>query len=63
LGAAGLESLSELKPNHIQQRVQGTTVKSYAELYPCIEENCLLSDSTMPADWKADWQFAQADRW
>jgi len=63
LGAAGLDSLSQLKPSHIQQRVQGTEVKSYADLYPCIEADCLLNDNSIPKDWKQDWHLAQADRW
>ena len=63
LGAAGLESLQELKPCHINRRVEGTNIKTYAQLYPSISANCLLDDATMPDDWKDDWQQANAHQW
>ncbi len=63
LAAAGLESFEDLKPNHIQQRVGGTVVRNYDELYPSIEEGCLLQESTVPQDWKPAWNSADAYRW
>lgn len=63
LAAAGLSSLSELKPEHINRRIQGTEIKSYAQLYPSIDDGCLLNESSIPTDWKHDWQSAQPDRW
>lgn len=63
LAAAGLDSLDQLKPDHIMHRVQGTNIKSYAQLYPCIEANSLLNTDSIPEDWKNDWNSAQADRW
>ena len=63
LAAAGLDSLDQLEPNHINHRVQGTTIKTYTQLYPCIGVDCLLDDASVPEDWKDDWQDAQSDRW
>lgn len=63
IAAAGLDSLSELKPEHINHRVHGTNIKSYAQLYPCIDSGCLLSGGCVPPDWIDDWQSAQPDRW
>jgi glutamate synthase domain-containing protein 2 len=63
IAAAGLSSLSELKPHHINRRVQGTDVKTYAELYPPIEAGSLLDDARRPADWQQHWQAASADSW
>ena len=63
LAAAGLDSLDQLEAKHINRRVQGATVKSYAQLYPVMETGCLLDDNTAPQDWKDDLQSAQADRW
>lgn len=63
LAAAGLDSLEQLEPKHILHRVQGIDIKSYAQLYPGIDNNCLLSESSIPENWKDDWQLAQADRW
>ncbi|ASJ73554.1 FMN-binding glutamate synthase family protein [Granulosicoccus antarcticus] len=63
IAAAGLDNLDQLEPRHINHRVQGATVKTYAQLYPVIEEGCLLNEMKIPDDWKDDWQSAQADRW
>lgn len=63
LGAAGVKSLSELKPSHIMHRVKGTDVKSYEEMFPTLMQGALLDAATRPASWTADWQTAQADRW
>ena len=63
IAAAGLDSLDELRPQHINRRVQGTVVKTYADLYPNITPNCLLENSTRPNDWKDDWKQADANAW
>lgn len=63
LGAAGLKSVEDLQPKHINRRVEGTNVKSYAQLYPCIGHKCLLDESTTPKGWLADWQAADPERW
>ncbi len=63
LGVAGLKSLDELAPKHINRRVQGTEIKTYEQLYPRISPNCLLHDETIPADWKDDWHAANAHAW
>lgn len=63
LAAAGLDDLDQLKPKHIKRRVQGTDVKSYAELYPKIEKGCLLSAKTIPSEWNDNWQAADAGKW
>ena len=61
-GAAGLNSLSELKSHHINRRVQGTHVSNYAELYPTIQPGCLVDDNCRPVAWQADWERASAER-
>lgn len=63
LAAAGLKSLEELKPSHIHQRVGGTVVKNYDELYPPLGEGCLLQEFTIPPDWKSAWDRADAYHW
>lgn len=63
LGSAGVQSLTELKPDHIKQRFQGTIIKSYEELFPTIEKGLLLDDCTRPATWSADWHAAHVNRW
>ncbi len=63
LGAAGLESVEQLEPKHINHRVHGTDIKTYEQLYPCMEPNALLSESTMPDDFVSDWRAADPARW
>lgn len=63
LAAAGLDSLDELEPKHINRRVQGTDIKTYAQLYPGIGPGCLLAEDTIPDDWRDDWKSARSDRW
>ena len=63
IGAAGLDSLDQLEPRHINRRVQGADVKNYAQLYPSITSGCLLKDDLVPSDWQNDWNIASADRW
>lgn len=63
LAAAGLSSFDELKPHHIIQRVQGSLVRNYEELYPTLKPGVLLSEGTRPMVWEADWQQADAHRW
>jgi len=61
--AAGLESLEDLKPSRIQQRVSGTVVRNYDKLYMPIEVGCLLQESKIPNDWKSAWNSVDAYRW
>ena len=63
LAVCGLNSLEELEPKHINQRVKGTVIKNYAELYPYITGRCLLSQADVPDDWQKDWEMASADYW
>lgn len=63
LALAGLEKLDQLEPKHINQRVSGTVIKNYAQLYPCISNGCLLDENTIPVEWKSDWNLAKAEAW
>ncbi|MFW2439275.1 MAG: FMN-binding glutamate synthase family protein [Arenicellales bacterium] len=63
IAVAGLESLDQLEPRHINRRVSGTIVKNYSELYPFIRYDSLLSESAMPAAWQAGWSQATAASW
>lgn len=63
VGAAGLTGVDKLQPKHINRRVEGTEIKSYAELYPCIEKGSLLDEQSIPLDWKSDWNDANANAW
>jgi glutamate synthase domain-containing protein 2 len=60
VAAAGLSAPSELRPWHIQRRVSGTEVKSYAEIYRYLQPGELLQDE-LPAEWARWMQGASAD--
>ena len=67
LAAAGLDSLEQLTPRHINRRVQGSDVKTYADLYPTMTPGCLLDGesiaSSLPPHWAQDWQAANPNAW
>jgi len=63
LEASGLNEINDLKPCHINRRVNGTQVANYDELYPCLDPASLLSESTVPECWKKDWQKASSESW
>ncbi|MFT5710877.1 MAG: glutamate synthase domain-containing protein 2 [Halioglobus sp.] len=63
LGAAGLENLDQLGPEHINRRVSGTVVKTYKQLYPDITPNCLLEPDRVPELWREPWEQASAKQW
>jgi len=63
VAAAGLDGIHELLPKHINRRVQGTDVKSYAQLYPSVTPECLLDEKTVPEAWQDDWAAANSNAW
>jgi len=63
LAVAGLERLEDLRPHHINHRVGGTVVRNYDEMYPTIPVACLLSEATIPEQWQAHWDLANAHAW
>ncbi|MEP2653820.1 MAG: FMN-binding glutamate synthase family protein [Paraglaciecola sp.] len=63
IGAAGLSSLEQLEPRHINRRVQGTDVKNYAQLYPVINAGCLLDSNTIPDMFYEDMKQANPASW
>lgn len=63
LAAAGLNKLQELRPWHINRRVNGSDVRNYDELYPCITNGCLLTETDTPDTWRKDWAQAVSDSW
>jgi glutamate synthase domain-containing protein 2 len=63
LGLAGLEHLDQLEPKHINHRLKGTLVRNYAQMYPRISPSSLLSENTIPEEWREDWESAKASGW
>ena len=64
LAAAGLERPSELTRAHVFRRVDHGEVRSYAEIYPELQEEALLraDGGGAPADLVREWNLARADR-
>ena len=63
LAAAGLSGLDEVRPMHINHRVHGADIRTYAELYPSTTAGCLLADADIPEEWRRDWDRAAASGW
>lgn len=63
VGAAGLDGVHELKPKHVNRRIEGINVKSYAQLYPELAPKVLLDEATIPEDWRYDMAQASAASW
>jgi len=63
LAAAGMEKLEELGPADINQRVAGTVVKNYDQMYPPIPPCCLRDESGIPEAWRDSWARAKAESW
>ena len=63
LEVAGLSSLEDIRPDHVQHRVGGSIVKSYAEVYPEIAPDVLLDEKSIPKDWQNSWASAAANNW
>ena len=63
MAAVGLTKTSELKAEHIYQRVHGTEIKTYSQLYPQVNQGDFLSDNNFPEEYKIPWNKAQAEQW
>jgi len=62
MGAAGLVSPSEIKPWHVQKRVNATEVKHYGEIYQFLKKGALLEENT-PKEYDRPWRSAQTHTW
>jgi glutamate synthase domain-containing protein 2 len=56
--AAGLDHPREFKPIHISRRVAASEVVTFADIYPPLIENELLTETAKPR-WKQAWDLAR----
>jgi glutamate synthase domain-containing protein 2 len=63
IASAGLHNPSDIRPHHIMRRVNGPDIKTYAQLYPCIECDSLLDSGKVPDAWHSDWEQADPTKW
>lgn len=61
LAAAGMSDVSKINRKLVWRRISMTKTMRYDEFYPYLPIGCLLNESTVPADWKMDWEAASAD--
>lgn len=59
IAAAGLNTPEELTRNHISKRVGMYSVQTYDEIYPYIEEGCLVNIDTVPQEYLKFFQLTR----
>jgi glutamate synthase domain-containing protein 2 len=62
MSAAGLTDPTQIKPWHVQKRVNATEVKHYGEIYDFLKPRVLLGDQ-IPKGYHRAWNSAQAKSW
>tara|TARA_R110002049_G_scaffold151464_1_gene315072 strand:+ start:290 stop:1879 length:1590 start_codon:yes stop_codon:yes gene_type:complete len=59
IAAAGLDGPKDLRREHISKRVGMYIVKTYDEIYPYMEEGCLLNIAEIPETYKRYFQLTR----
>jgi len=63
LAGAGLADPREIHSHQVLRRIDPFTIKHFDEIYPTLDRDALLDNSTRPASWRDDWTAAIAERW
>ena len=63
IAGAGLNSVSEILPEHLYHRNGGGEIKTYSDTYKLLNIDALLSEENRPGSWEMDWARASADEW
>lgn len=63
MAAAGITSIQDISAEDIFRRISHTEVKSLDEIYPVLEQGCLLYEETVPKSWQKYWRAANAQYW
>lgn len=61
LGAAGLEDPESIRPEHVMQRIDETTISSLAEIYPGVYQGALL-EGEAPESYQKAWDRSSVER-
>jgi glutamate synthase domain-containing protein 2 len=61
VGAMGLTSANDLKPEFVMRRMSEGTVKSLYDVYTYLTPGQLLNDTDIPDVYEQDWLIASAD--
>ena len=59
IAAAGLDGPADLRREHISKRVGMYVVKTYDEIYPYMEEGCLLDIADIPKNYQRYFQLTR----
>jgi glutamate synthase domain-containing protein 2 len=62
MGASGIKSNDKLNRANIYRRVHMDVIKSYKEVFPTLEDNSLLDEENIPADFKNHVKQASAEQ-
>ncbi|MEM9070786.1 MAG: FMN-binding glutamate synthase family protein [Myxococcota bacterium] len=60
IGAAGIKHPQDLRSHHVYRRVSPTAIRHLGEIYPWVEDRCLL-EGNAPAELTEWWDLADAD--
>ena len=63
LAVSGLTHTEQVLPRHINRRVSENDIATYAEIYPTLDDGCLLKKSTVPEKWRIDWAMSDGNSW
>jgi glutamate synthase domain-containing protein 2 len=63
LAATGLENHEHLERKHVFRRTTPTLIQRYDEIYPYMDQGCLLRPDTIPESWRGLVAEAKADTW
>ena len=63
LAQLGVHSLSEVKPEHINRRLNQVRVATYDDIYPEYEPGFLFTDAKIPDDWQKAWDRSSSGHW
>jgi glutamate synthase domain-containing protein 2 len=61
LGASGLERADQIRRSMVNRRVSVSEVRRYDELHPYLKRGCLLTEATIPKNWKVYMNEANAE--
>ena len=61
LEAMGLQHSDDLRPYHLNRRVETAVIKNYSEIYDFLQPGELLDEENLPLRYKAAYAASQAD--